>query len=521
MLCPPVSTTPTTTTTQAAQTANGKLILNEPAYNLNNNNNTNSCSNLNGKQPAQHDHSAAQTTTIREIKSRNLSCQQPQPAAAPSMTTSTTIHINISNSGNTSHLPVINNRQAISMEQLNNIQQSAAKLALDHNRHSNSKLISKRLDNGGGSLSSGGSSSSLDDSSDERRLPVLSGPRVAAGLTRSASRVSRFKSAKEFFERLSTISNQQSSPISSSTSTTTLNRLSHHYDKPPIPDRPRGNVVFRYTGAVAAKASSHANLSNIHVQSSPASTHNNAAIFTSATASPRSPRQLSYSQLPAATPQPAALARPLQRPSSASSISDSRGSSPSVPVSMPVAVTTSPTTTSATTTSAQASESAPSSQTPAPVIALTRSSLISNIIKDLEQQSQASSLSSSSGSGSLLICDSPPQSPKSLLQDEPTCLFLGDNVIVNNGSLLIRRNKQLRLKFDENCVSTFEYPSEEVMLAEPESPPGSPAPQQQQHKPTCNTKPQTNLDANKLLGDGLNQIRKSKWTTFLNSPVIA
>lgn len=51
-----------------------------------------------------------------------------------------------------------------------------------------------------------------------------------------------------------------------------------------------------------------------------------------------------------------------------------------------------------------------------------------------------------------------------------TVLFLGDNVIVNNGSLLNRRNKQLRIKFDEDTTHTFEYPSEEAMLADPESP---------------------------------------------------
>lgn len=51
-----------------------------------------------------------------------------------------------------------------------------------------------------------------------------------------------------------------------------------------------------------------------------------------------------------------------------------------------------------------------------------------------------------------------------------TILFMGDNVIVNNGSLLNKRNKQLRIKFDEETTHTFEYPSEEAMLAEPDSP---------------------------------------------------
>lgn len=51
-----------------------------------------------------------------------------------------------------------------------------------------------------------------------------------------------------------------------------------------------------------------------------------------------------------------------------------------------------------------------------------------------------------------------------------TVMFLGDNVIVNNGSMLIRRNKQLRIKFDEESTHTFEYPSEGAMLADLDSP---------------------------------------------------
>ncbi|KAG9511126.1 Elongator complex protein 2 [Fragariocoptes setiger] len=43
-------------------------------------------------------------------------------------------------------------------------------------------------------------------------------------------------------------------------------------------------------------------------------------------------------------------------------------------------------------------------------------------------------------------------------------IFEGDNVIVGNGSLLVRRNKQLKLKFDDANTSTFEYPSEACML---------------------------------------------------------
>lgn len=44
-------------------------------------------------------------------------------------------------------------------------------------------------------------------------------------------------------------------------------------------------------------------------------------------------------------------------------------------------------------------------------------------------------------------------------------VFMGDNVIVGNGSLLNRRNKQLKISFDENSAYTYEYPSEEVMMS--------------------------------------------------------
>jgi len=56
-------------------------------------------------------------------------------------------------------------------------------------------------------------------------------------------------------------------------------------------------------------------------------------------------------------------------------------------------------------------------------------------------------------------------------------------VIIGSGSLLNKRNKQLKIKFDENTTLTFEYPSEEALLAEPDSPaPESPVPQQQAYQ---------------------------------------
>lgn len=43
----------------------------------------------------------------------------------------------------------------------------------------------------------------------------------------------------------------------------------------------------------------------------------------------------------------------------------------------------------------------------------------------------------------------------------PTLIFLGENEIIGNGSLLKMRNKKLRIHFNDNSLtSTYEYPSE-------------------------------------------------------------
>ena len=61
--------------------------------------------------------------------------------------------------------------------------------------------------------------------------------------------------------------------------------------------------------------------------------------------------------------------------------------------------------------------------------------------------------------------DGSPMQPGGGQQALPALGFSGDNVIVKQGSLLVRKNKQLRITFDEHQLATcFEYPSEESLM---------------------------------------------------------
>lgn len=377
---------------------------------------------------------------------------------------STSIHINIGNNI-TSHLPpmttsIMNGRrQAISMEQLNNIHnKSMIRDGNNNNNNNSTNQISEHnnitsasniniRDNVGGSLSSGGSSNTSLDSNDEPEIQKGTG-----GLTRSASRVSRFRSAKEFFERLSSINNNSTtfnnhnsnSAISihnynnaNANSNSNLNTNSNYHnniansnkpEKPPLPDRPRGNVVNRYNGAVANhSATTAAATAPTATKSSSNSTLNQMISISPTTIN--NITQRSRPQIILA-PYNSNNYNNIQRPTSIDL------NSPSL---------------------------------------ITRS-LVSASIEQL--------LNCSNGSNS--SCDSPSQMPRSnsnLLPEEPV-IFEGDNVIIGNGSLLIKRNKQLKIKFDENSTLTYEYPSEEAMLAEPESPSSSPVPQQGKYRPS-------------------------------------
>lgn len=91
----------------------------------------------------------------------------------------------------------------------------------------------------------------------------------------------------------------------------------------------------------------------------------------------------------------------------------------------------------------------------------TSQASLTSINISLEETSSASSFSSSTDES--VICELPGEDilPRGVM-------FEGDNVIVGKGSLLNKRNKQLKIKFDEADPETFEYPSEGFLLAEPE-----------------------------------------------------
>uniref|UniRef100_T1K730 Uncharacterized protein n=1 Tax=Tetranychus urticae TaxID=32264 RepID=T1K730_TETUR len=46
-------------------------------------------------------------------------------------------------------------------------------------------------------------------------------------------------------------------------------------------------------------------------------------------------------------------------------------------------------------------------------------------------------------------------------------IFKGENVVIDGGSLLVKRNKKLTLTFNDKATSTFEYPSEASFIDEP------------------------------------------------------
>lgn len=141
-------------------------------------------------------------TTIREIRSRTIG----------STATSNARHL------------LANRRQAASMERLNS---GSSSVSTPNNNNDREK----------GSLSSG-SSNSINNSNVSSPLRANAGG--GGGLNRTASRVSRFRSAKAVFERLSSSNNSTTKP-----------------DKPTSLDKPRGTVASRYAAAAAARAANH------------------------------------------------------------------------------------------------------------------------------------------------------------------------------------------------------------------------------------------------------------------------
>lgn len=185
--------------------ASGKVLANNNAANskqvTSNNNNENS---------------PTTNTTIREIRSRTVA--------------STTVN------NNNGRSLLAHRRQAMSMERLNSGAGSTTS-STSSVGHINDKEKSSP---------SSGSSNSINGS-----------PQRAVGLNRTASRVSRFRSAKAVFERLSNnnINNN--------------NNTGGKLDKPL--EKPRGTVASRYAAAAAARATTHANNNTNTVSSSPRS----------------------------------------------------------------------------------------------------------------------------------------------------------------------------------------------------------------------------------------------------------
>lgn len=166
-------------------------------------NNKPSASNNVSAKPGSNENSP---TTIREIRSRTIG------------STAT---------NNARHL-LANRRQAASMERLNGV--SSPAISTIHNNNDREK-----------SSPSSGSTNSINNSNVSSPLRSNAG---GGGLNRTASRVSRFRSAKAVFERLSSSNNNSTKP-----------------DRPTGLDKPRGTVASRYAAAAAARATSHATAS--------------------------------------------------------------------------------------------------------------------------------------------------------------------------------------------------------------------------------------------------------------------
>lgn len=479
------------------------------------------------------------TTTIREIKTMGslspLHIQAPV-SNATSYGPARNKHINLLQQqqqqqlrGNTQNQPVRNShhqayhiqfdrRQAISMERLENLHHSNSSSSIMHSRqngavgarmhthHSthnigarvaaNAPMNTYEAREASGSLSSGGGSqTSLDDvvASEICAPERKSSCRTSTGLTRSASRVSRFRSAKEFFERLSSVNNPKGAACASgggggvannisatlkSNSAQSLRSGAHSNDvlqqqsannsivlKPALLDKPRGSVVNRYaanviqltTAASVPSVARAADKPQAQQQQHPAPTvtQNNASptrprLNIKPVAAPQAPIKLTPNNNNNMSPNSESNKQPA--PVSSSPISpkpDNTSTHDNIVTTVTNSSTASPfLTATITTTTNKANNS-------------TVTSTLYKFNGDCDQ--------APSHLASLCGADSPLLSPRSDL-NQSVCAFEGDNVIVGNGSLLNKRNKQLKIKFDETCTLTFEYPSEEAMLAEPDTP---------------------------------------------------
>ena len=329
-----------------------------------------------------------------------------------------------------------------------------------------------KADSNGGSLSSGSNSSTSDDDDDDDDegdevddgadaivSPESDDDQQVAdrpmGLTRSASRVSRFRSAKEFFERLSNVQQSQrrlGQVCGSCLAPAGANRLPQTQPHPagaaspsqsglavalPRPERsasvsclatasqgqaalrPKGTVADRYIGSLALKSVLQCSPATSQHQPSAGSGPSNQNGAHSSAGPTKRPAAAADSQLEAARPRSLTLP-PLQPVAQAAAATATCPAAGKPPPPQPSATSFGVRLHSADT-----------------------SGLSTNTILHINNSRPSESLS-----------------PRPL----PALGFLGDNVIVGAGSLLVKRNKQLRISFDEAATATFEYPSEEVLL---------------------------------------------------------
>lgn len=162
--------------------------------------NTNIANNKTSTSPSKQSNGGDNTSsTIREIRSRTIG----------------------STTANNARQLLSNRRQAMSMERLNGT-----------SMHSNGNIGDR-----GKSSPTSGSSNSINGSATSSPSRNSTSGTSGGGLNRTASRVSRFRSAKAVFERLSKASSATNKP-----------------DKAQAPEKPRGTVASRYAAAAAARA---------------------------------------------------------------------------------------------------------------------------------------------------------------------------------------------------------------------------------------------------------------------------
>lgn len=381
-------------------------MLCSPLSNDSNNNNNNNIRQQNYEIISSNPMASTTKTTVRKLRNGNIGSLSPLSQSSNQMMNTTTTS-SITSTVSPVNQFLIERRQAVSMERLNILNTNGATSGAKS--YLNSLLATRNGDKENHSRSyncqSDSNMNSMDESPDHSMsTPQLNSPqtpsstttsatseqqidtpgRGATGLTRSASRVSRFRSAKEFFERLSSVNNNSSPNI--------------RPEKSPLLDRPRGNVANRYTALTIAAAA--------------------VSVSVSAKAAPNN---------------------------SLNSLNSPQRSRIILPASLPFNNNNNNNNSNINVTSNSNNNICDRT-----VVSTTRSVPNSDI-----HRSNNVSYSES------------PQSPNITAQN---IIFQGDNVIVGNGSLLNKRNKQLKIKFDEDSTLTFEYPSEEALLAEPESP---------------------------------------------------